>query len=325
MASPEHSETDDAAGNVQSTNRGERLGWEELAREFGRLPRHLGPLSGEWTANEGSESYGRWLLKPSDAPKARAEFALLAVKAIAKMGIPPIPIPTPLEHDPNIREQVRLLGGTDNDEVLTPHGLGEADKDAVDPSTRAWLEHLRERSSSFQKTGGVTLGIGGREYRSIRGTIPDLWEASEVFCTLRARDDIQASLEKDPALTRGDSPAGHKPPQTEVCIRGKRTPDLRSSHERIELVNTLARELATLKRELSRFQTSDGLKKRYPAFVLWQHLDENELKELAEGVSFKPRAYAENLTLRKFGLTSRDTLKKDRRKLRKASKTSPLA
>jgi len=98
----------------------------------------------------------------------------------------------------------------------------------------------------------------------------------------------------------------------------RRTPDLQSSRERLDLVNTLARELATIKPELKGYCTAENLKRRHPEFILWEHIDEAELRELVDGVEFTPRAFAENLTLRKFGITSRETLKKDRKKIRKA-------
>jgi hypothetical protein len=100
----------------------------------------------------------------------------------------------------------------------------------------------------------------------------------------------------------------------------RRTPDLQSSRNRLDLVNALARELATIKQDLKRFCTAEDLKQKHPQFILWEHIDKAELKELADGVAFAPKAYAENLTLRKFGITSRETLKKDRKKLRQAQK-----
>jgi hypothetical protein len=98
----------------------------------------------------------------------------------------------------------------------------------------------------------------------------------------------------------------------------RRTPDLQSSRQRLALLTALARELATIKQELGGYCTAEGLKHTHPEFVLWKHIDDVELKELVEGSPFTPKAYAERLTLRKFGITSRETLKKDRRKLRRS-------
>ena len=108
--------------------------------------------------------------------------------------------------------------------------------------------------------------------------------------------------------------------QDDPLARRRRTPDLQSSRERLELVKVLASELATIKHDLKRYCTAETLKNQHPNFALWQHLTEAELKELVDGDSFAPKAYAENLTLRHFGLTSRETLKKDRKKLREAKK-----
>jgi hypothetical protein len=65
-------------------------------------------------------------------------------------------------------------------------------------------------------------------------------------------------------------------------------------------------------------------RKKHPNFILWEHINDVDLKELVDGTAFTPKAYAENLTLRKFGITSRETLKKDRKKLRKAEKAKLL-
>jgi hypothetical protein len=98
----------------------------------------------------------------------------------------------------------------------------------------------------------------------------------------------------------------------------RRKPDIQSSRERLELLNILARELAILKGDLKGYNTVEGLKQKHPTFVLWAHIEAAELKELVDGEAFAPKAYAGNLVLRKFGLTSPETLKKDRQKLRKA-------
>lgn len=98
----------------------------------------------------------------------------------------------------------------------------------------------------------------------------------------------------------------------------RRKPDLEKSRKRIELVKTLGRELATLKAAPNVYSTPDSLKRRHPGFKLWEFLDETDLKELADGKDFVPKAYAENLVLSHHNITSRETLKKDRAKLRRA-------
>lgn len=95
----------------------------------------------------------------------------------------------------------------------------------------------------------------------------------------------------------------------------RRTPDLQVSRERIDLVTVLARELVTIKQELDGYCTAESLKQKHPEFVLWKHIGEIELKELVQGSAFTPKAYAESLTLREYGITSRETLRKDRKKL----------
>ncbi len=98
----------------------------------------------------------------------------------------------------------------------------------------------------------------------------------------------------------------------------RRTPDIETSRERITLRNKLATELATIKPDLGRYCTPDHLKKKYPKFELWDILQPSEIQELIDGDQVKPTAYAGNLALRKYGLTSLHTIKKDQQKLRKA-------
>lgn len=101
----------------------------------------------------------------------------------------------------------------------------------------------------------------------------------------------------------------------------RRSPDLAISRARIELVEVLSRELATVRPELRQgYRQAAELKQRYPNLALWTELNEQDLKELLNGERFLPKAYAENLVLRKYALTSRETLKKDRQKLRRADR-----
>jgi len=163
--------------------------------------------------------------------------------------------------------------------------------------------------------------------------VSQAWAQHEVFFQAQARNACRPQM----ALPEVESAQGIAPGSTGDCkagefsrdrtddpsgapdlIRPRRTPDLDSSRERLALVGTLARELATIKQDLKRFCTPDNLKQKHPQFILWEHIDKAELKELTDGAAFAPKAYAEHLTLRKFGITSRETLKKDRRKLRKA-------
>jgi hypothetical protein len=124
----------------------------------------------------------------------------------------------------------------------------------------------------------------------------------------------------------GSLPSGATSKKTgaeiETVRRRKRKPDLGTSRERIHFAETLARELATIKTELTSYWTPDALRKKYSDFTLWAQLRPEELKEITDGVAFMPKAYADNLTLRKFGLTSRETLKKDRSKLKQAARDS---
>jgi len=171
------------------------------------------------------------------------------------------------------------------------------------------------------------------------------FEDSEEWNTyrrlLQAVADAQAEGKSDfsaPAPAEGEVPApagdvgetgGPKPDSTDppLCapelVPPRRTPDFELSRERLELVRKLATELATIKPDLKGYCTAEGLKEKYPGFALWGLIHEDELKELVDGAEFRPKAYAESLTLRKHGITSRATLKKDRQKLRKAQRNRP--
>ena len=106
-------------------------------------------------------------------------------------------------------------------------------------------------------------------------------------------------------------------------IRGNgRGPDLQTSGERIALCHELSRELATLYPEVKKRTTVEKLRMRHPRFKLWEMLSEPEQRELLDG-EFNPRAYADNLTIRHYGLTSTSTLKRDRKKLREAQARLP--
>jgi hypothetical protein len=83
------------------------------------------------------------------------------------------------------------------------------------------------------------------------------------------------------------------------------------------LLRTLSSELATIKMDLKGFCEAAELKSKHAGFALWKHITEDELSELISGTPFAPRAFAENLVLRHYSLTSRESLKKDRQKLRK--------
>jgi hypothetical protein len=177
--------------------------WEDLAEELLKIKHRAEPLRAYWFAYVGSEGYGIWLLHldGGGTDEVLAAFSLIAARAIEKLGIPPIPIPQPLQYDPQWRlycqakEEMALLGGGTIDLSDTvPFGLGVVDRDAVDPCTRAWLELLRRDSRAFQCSGHGTLTIKGKEYPSLSGTIPDVCEASAVYFMRLARDEIGARL-----------------------------------------------------------------------------------------------------------------------------------
>jgi hypothetical protein len=106
-------------------------------------------------------------------------------------------------------------------------------------------------------------------------------------------------------------------PTTRIRKPPTRKPDVEISVRRRKLFDRLSTELATIKMRVKRYCDAAMLKLEYPDFELWNHIGPSDVEDLLKG-NFSPRAFAANLTLVAFGNTSRQTLKKDRRKLEKA-------
>jgi hypothetical protein len=125
-------------------------------------------------------------------------------------------------------------------------------------------------------------------------------------------------------LPAGDSSEGqasalHQPfavtaPQNKRRHRG---PDIETSRNRTELEDKLHSELGTIKLRANKYAELPQLKREFPKFALWKMLSKEEQKQLLTE-PFKPVPYARTLVTRNFGLTSSETIKKDRRKLRNA-------
>jgi hypothetical protein len=184
--------------------------WEDLVDAFNNVKRPGEPLRADWLAYVGSEDFGIWLfdMYGRGTDEARAAFCLVAAKAVEKVGIPPIPIPKPLQYDPQwslycrLEEEMALREGKTIDlSDAVPLGLGEVDKDAVDPCTRAWLELLRRESSAFRLSERGTFTMQGKSYPSLGGHISDVCVASAVYCMRRARDEIGTRLVNNTGLT----------------------------------------------------------------------------------------------------------------------------
>jgi hypothetical protein len=84
----------------------------------------------------------------------------------------------------------------------------------------------------------------------------------------------------------------------------------------VEFENTLISELAAVRDRLGDSEsTLDELRKRFPAFKLWDILPQAEQEELL-AQEFKPKAYARTLTARKFGV-GEEAIKKSRQILKR--------
>ena len=94
---------------------------------------------------------------------------------------------------------------------------------------------------------------------------------------------------------------------------------LRISRDRARLCETLIEQLRIIYKRCQRYCTVEQLKHDYPDFVLWSHITDHELRRLLSGDEFQPRRFAKELALRAHNLTSVETFKRDRRKIRKAT------
>jgi hypothetical protein len=183
--------------------------WEDLAHDFDAISQAGEPHWVQWVAYEGHETFGFWLWRPHrpEADEARADFSLTAAKAIEKLRIPPSPIPAPTDHFPHWRmycsaeEEFARKSGKDIDlSDAVPFGLGEEDRDAVDPCTRAWLELLRCKKVGFKITAQGTETIKGQKFDSLEGRIDNVCSVSSLYCKRLARNEIKERLLKDVAL-----------------------------------------------------------------------------------------------------------------------------
>jgi hypothetical protein len=179
--------------------------WEELASEFERIPQNHEPLRVELFEYEGCEGRGLWWWRPENAnnDSARASFGLLAARAIGKLKIAPNPIPTTTEYFP-----VWRLRGQSKDEFLRnadtlaemsieiPFGLGDENKDALDPCSRAWLEVLRKRSRAYRESTGNELRVRELTFLSTTGSMPNVCVESATLCRRIARDEIKERLHR---------------------------------------------------------------------------------------------------------------------------------
>ena len=132
------------------------------------------------------------------------------------------------------------------------------------------------------------------------------------------------AISPGPELATPSSSKGSPLPEHPSFVRTpRRVPDLDLSRERLRYRDALATELAAVKQDLAGYCTVEDLKRRHPKFALWTLLSDPEIEELVRSERFVPKAFAGALTMRKFGFTSRETLKKDRRKLLKAQRNQP--
>ena len=96
-----------------------------------------------------------------------------------------------------------------------------------------------------------------------------------------------------------------------------RGPDIEVSRRRTALVRQLRGELAQVAVEQRKPIELDALKKKFPEFTIWKLMNAQQQNELFDTDDWTPKGIAEDLVLVQFAITSTETLKKDRKKLRK--------
>ncbi len=284
--------------------------WREMESRFRALPDPTRSLRADWHYVVGSGKPGDWRLTGGVGKSVRVRFEALARQAGAAIDDP--------DCFDSLVSWLELLKGVGTNFDFGPYGI-ELHEDGTEGSHLliGTLSHVCESSADYCcLLESEAFERGGPMPKVQTPNLNQLGESSDVAPAAPAQGGGEEP-KRDPQ--RDDSSLGTSDP-----TRPRRTPDLESSLQRIELAETLARELATIKQEVKRFRTAEDLKRRYPDFTLWEHIDAVEVKDLAYGTAFTPKAYAERLALRKFGLTSRETLKKDRRKLRNAKKAGLL-
>ena len=101
----------------------------------------------------------------------------------------------------------------------------------------------------------------------------------------------------------------------------ERGPDYQRIQKRVDFEDKLVSELGMIQSKISVTASINLalLKREFPDFELWKLLSQQQQEELLTE-DFKPRMYARTLAMAKFGLTSRETIKKDRQRLRKRTK-----
>jgi len=177
--------------------------------------------------------------------------------------------------------------------------------------------------------GAITVVLATASTATPPGAIPALAPVSPVVMARKESDERLAAPKRKRRSIREMAFLGRltpmavssrlaAEPQGLARPRRERGPDLRTSRERVALEDKLRAELGSLKDVIGkRYSTLADLKKEFPNFELWNLLSKAEQEELLTE-EFKPRAYARSLAMRKYGLTSSETIKKDRQKLRRA-------
>ena len=205
-------------------------------------------------------------------------------------------------------------------------GLVQRLRDALNrvPTTPVELRDLRNEIERLDLVAGRGQFLGWRsseaDLTTIRGRLKEM-------LLLLTDDSAPGTSETSPTQPASDQPAATtaagdggadvlSPEEQEG--HAKRIKRIRQA--RIEMWNQLAKELTTIQQANRGYTDLPGLKRKYPRFKLWSILSEAEQGELLS-IEFRPRTYAGNLVLRQYGLTSLETLKKDRLRLRKADQS----
>lgn len=133
--------------------------------------------------------------------------------------------------------------------------------------------------------------------------------------------DIDVQQDLAPKVAIRVEATALEPKLARTAVRRNRGPNLNRIRERIALGEKLTSELATVVFELRQMPKLADLRQKFPDFRIWELLSPQEQEDLITK-EFKPKGYAQRLVLRNYGLTSEETLKKDKAKLRRAITSS---
>ena len=152
-----------------------------------------------------------------------------------------------------------------------------------------------------------------RSLREWMEKIPEPWNRSRTgLMTAQELEKMQELARREATLILSQAPRSGK-------AHFSRGPNLAISRERQDLLKVLTTELTAIYQAVQTNVSLAELRSKFPKFRIWDLLSDREQSDLLNA-EFKPRAMAKSIVMREYGITSEETLKKDRQKLRRFGK-----